>query len=288
MRLFVVYNPTAGRGRAQRRMRVIEAELRRLGAEVELYATKSAQDLTRACAEASRDARFDRVVICGGDGSLNYAVREFDLARGTLAVLPLGSGDDLASVLRIPKHLRDACALIVRGNARAIDVALANGIRYLSIASLGFDAEVNEYANGVRYLRGSLLYLYATLRLLPRFMARRVRIDGKPEQPIIFAVVANSPQYGGGIRIVPDARIDDGQLDRCIVHEGPLWRFLMTMPKAYWGAHVNSPFVEIRRGAEFRFDADPSMKVYADGERLTQTPVTFSLEAEKLRIVAPD
>ncbi|MDP9362262.1 MAG: diacylglycerol kinase family lipid kinase [Acidobacteriota bacterium] len=288
MRLLVVYNPTAGRGRAQRRIRVIETELRRLGAEVELYATQSSEDLTRACAEGSRDARYERVVICGGDGSLNYAVREFDLARGTLAVLPLGSGDDFASVLRIPKHLREACALIIRGNTRAVDVALANGIRYLGIASLGFDSEVNEYANGIRYLGGSLVYVYAALRLLPRLTPRRVRIDGKPDQPITFAVVANSRQYGGGILIVPDAQIDDGQLDCCIVHEASRWQLLMTMPKAYSGAHVKSPLVEIRRGAEFRFDSDESMKVYADGERLTKTPVTLSLAAEKLRIVAPD
>lgn len=288
MRLLVVYNPTAGRGRAQRRIRAVETELRRLGSEVELYATQSPEDLTHACAEGSRDSRYERVVVCGGDGSLNYAVREFDLARGTLAVLPLGSGDDFASVLRIPKHLRDACALIIRGNTRAVDVALANGIRYLGIASLGFDSEVNEYANGMRYLGGSLVYAYAALRLLPRCTPCRVRIDGKPDQPIMFAVVANSGQYGGGIRIVPDAQIDDGQLDCCIVHEASRWQLLTTMPKAYFGAHVKSPLIEIRRGAEFHFDCDQSMKVYADGERLTKTPVTLSLAAEKLRIVAPD
>lgn len=288
MRLHVVYNPTAGRGRAQRLMPVIEDELRRLGAEVTVYATRSPEDLTRACAEASRDARIDRVVICGGDGSLNYAVREFDLARGTLAVLPLGSGDDFATVCRIPKHLPESCSLLIRGNAREVDVALANGIRYLGVAGLGFDSEVNEYANSIRYLGGSFVYVYATLRLLPRFKARRVRIDGQPDAPIMFAAVGNSRQYGGGIRIVPDAKIDDGLLDCCIVHETSRFQLLLTMPKAYSGAHVKSSFVEIRRGAEFRFDSDQLMKVYADGERLTQTPVTFSVAAEKLRIVTPD
>lgn len=287
MRLHVVYNPTAGRGRAQRLIRIVEEELRRLGGEVTLHPSSSPEDLTRACAEASREARIDRVVVCGGDGSLNYAVREFDLDRGTLAVLPLGSGDDFANVCRVPKDLRDACSLIIRGNAREVDVALANGIRYLGVAGLGFDSEVNEYANGIKWLGGSLVYVYATLRLLPRFTPRRVRIDGKAEQPIMFAAVGNSPQYGGGIRIVPEAKIDDGLLDACIVHATSRFQLLLTMPAAYSGAHVKKPFVETRRGTEFRFDSEQPMKVYADGERLTQTPVTFSLAKGKLRIVAP-
>lgn len=288
MRLIVVYNPTAGRGRAQKLISVVENELRRLGAEVTLYATKSAEDLTRACAEASRDARIDRVIVCGGDGSLNYAVREFDLERGTLAVLPLGSGDDFANVCRVPRHLLDACSLIVRGNAREVDVALANGIRYLGVAGLGFDSEVNEYANSVRWLGGSLVYVYATLRLLPRFTPRVVRIDGGAPEPIMFAAVGNSRQYGGGIRIVPDAQVDDGLLDACIVHATSRWQLLLTMPRAYDGSHVKKPFVEIRRAKEFRFESEMPLKVYADGERLTQTPVTFSVAEQRLKIVTPD
>jgi len=288
MKLLVVYNPTAGRGRAQKLIRVVEEELRRLGADVELYASRSPEDLTRAAGEASRDASIERVVVCGGDGSLHHAVRDFDLSRGTMAVLPLGSGDDFANVLRIPKHLRDSCSLIVRGNAREVDVALANNLRYLGVAGLGFDSEVNEYANTIRWLGGSLVYVYATLRLLPRFTPRTVTIDGAAPQPIMFAAIGNSRQYGGGIRIVPEAQIDDGLLDACIVHATSRMQLLLTMPRAYDGSHVKRPFVETRRAADFRFASERPMSVYADGERLTQTPVTFSMAKERLRIVAPD
>jgi YegS/Rv2252/BmrU family lipid kinase len=288
MKLLVVYNPAAGRGRAQKLIRTVDDELKRLGAEVELHASTSPEDLTRACAEASRDARVDRVVVCGGDGSLHYAVRDFDLARGTLAVLPLGSGDDFARVLRIPKHLRDSCSLIVRGNAREVDVALANDLRYLGVAGLGFDAEVNEYANTIRFPGGSLIYVYATLRLLPKFTPREVRIDGAGPQKIMFAAIGNSRQYGGGIRIAPEAKIDDGLLDACIVRETTRMQLLLTMPKAYDGSHVKSPFVEMRRAKEFRFESERPMSIYADGERLTQTPVRFGVAGERLRIVAPD
>ena len=102
-----------------------------------------------------------------------------------------------------------------------------------------------------------------------------------------IATVGNSRQYGGGIRIVPDALIDDGQLDLCIVHRTSRFQLLKTLPRAYTGAHVKSPFVETGRGTSFKFASERPLDVYADGERITVTPVRFSLAAERLRIVAP-
>jgi diacylglycerol kinase (ATP) len=283
----LIYNPMAGRGRASRHHAEAERHLRDLGAEVDVHASTSPADMTRAAADASRGP-YDRVVVCGGDGTLHLAVREFDLARGTLALIPLGSGDDFAKVLGIPRDLRAACELALRGNAREVDVALANGIRYLGVAGLGFDSEVARYANeNVKFLRGSLVYLYAIIRVLPRFTPHRVTIDGTRSEEIMFATVGNSRQYGGGIRITPEAKIDDGQLDLCVVHRTSRMQLLKTLPQAYTGAHVKSPFVEMSRGTEFKFDSERPMDVYADGERITATPVRFGLADERLRIVAP-
>jgi diacylglycerol kinase (ATP) len=285
MRLKLIYNPAAGRGRAQRRIHEVESYLRASGADVESHASSSPADLTRVAAESSRGA-YDRVVICGGDGTVNLAIREFDLQRGTLAIIPLGSGDDFARVLGIPRDARAACQLAVSGNARSVDLALANNLRYAGVAGLGFDSEVARYANEhVQWLRGSAVYLYAILRVLPRFRPRRIWLDGREEE-VMFVVFANSPQYGGGIRIAPGASITDGCLDACIVHRTSRFQLLKTLPRAYTGTHIRSPFVEMRRAEFFRVDADPSLDIYADGERLTETPATFAIAKEQLRIVA--
>jgi YegS/Rv2252/BmrU family lipid kinase len=284
--LKLIYNPAAGRGRARRHIGEAERFLRDRGAKLDVEESTSPADLTRIAAESSRGG-FDRVVICGGDGSLNLAVREFDLARGTLALLPFGSGDDFARVLAIPRSVRGACEVILGGAVREIDVALANDRRYLGVAGLGFDSEVAEFANnGAKFLRGSLIYLYAILRVLPKFQPHRVRINGRHDE-IMFAVAGNSRQYGGGIRITPDARLDDGLLDLCVVHRTSKAVLLKTLPKAYTGAHVKSPFVEMSRGGEFSVESEREMVVYADGERVTTTPVVFRIGAEKLKIVAP-
>jgi len=287
VRVKFIYNPAAGRGRASRHHAEAERHLRALGADVDAHASSSPADLTRAAAEASR-GEYDRVVVCGGDGTLHLAVREFDLAGGTLALVPKGSGNDFAKVLGIPTDVGAACELALRGTTREVDVAVANGIRYLGVAGLGFDSEVARYANdNVKFLRGSLVYLYAILRVLPRFTPHRVTIDDDRNEEIMFATVGNSRQYGGGIRIVPDALIDDGHLDLCIVHRTSRFQLLKTLPRAYTGTHVKSPFVETGRGTSFAFTSERPLDVYADGERITVTPVRFSLAGERLRIVAP-
>jgi diacylglycerol kinase (ATP) len=160
-------------------------------------------------------------------------------------------------------------------------------LRDLGVAGLGFDSEVASYANEhATFLRGSAVYLYSILRVLPRFTPRTVSINGQTES-IMFAAVGNSRQYGGGIRITPAAVIDDGELDLCVVHRTSRMQLLKTLPKAYTGAHVKSSFVQTGRGTTFNFEAPQRMEVYADGERLTETPVRFELATERLRIVAP-
>lgn len=290
MHVKIICNPAAGGGRAHRHIREAVAYLMSRGARVEMEESSSPADLTRRAAAASREG-YDRVVICGGDGSLNLAVREYELGKTPMALLPLGSGDDFANVCGIPRSLKKACDVALDGRIREVDVAMANGKRYMGVSGLGFDSEVNEYANqNGRYLSGSMVYLYAIFRVLPKFKPHRVRIstgNGTREEEIMFAAVGNSRQYGGGIRITPDARIDDHLLDVCIVHRTSIGQLLTTLPRAYNGSHIRKPFVETGRGLEFRFEAEDPLKVFGDGEHLTEAPVHFRLAEGKLPIVVP-
>ena len=284
MRLKLIYNPAAGRGRAKHRIAEVERHLRSLGAQIDVYPSTSPEDLTREASESSRGG-YDRVAICGGDGTLNLGLRRFDLARGTLVLIPLGSGDDFARVNGIPRDLRGACEVAVRGRVREVDIATANDLRYAGVAGVGFDSEVARFANErVKHIQGSAAYLYAILRVLPSFRPRHIRIDGRDEE-VMFAAFGNSPQYGGGIRIVPAAVLDDGQLDACIVHRTTRFELLKTLPLAYSGKHVRKSFVETRRAREFTVESDAPLDVFADGELLTRTPTRFAIASERLRIV---
>src|SRR5215831_10304580 len=111
MKLKLIFNPMAGRGRARKQIGKAVTYLREGGAEIDCVSSENPADMTRIAAESSR-SEWDRVVVCGGDGSLNLAVREFDLDRGTLALLPLGSGDDFAQTAGIPRTIVGACDAI--------------------------------------------------------------------------------------------------------------------------------------------------------------------------------
>lgn len=291
MHLKIIYNPSAGRGRARRNVSIVEEYLRSRGARVDCEPSTGAGDLVRIAAESSH-GNYDRVVVCGGDGTLNLALREFDLDRGVLALVPTGSGNDFAKVMGIPRNVKRACDIVLDGTVREVDVALANQLRYLGVAGLGFDSEVADFANRhVKFLRGSAVYLYAIFRVLPRFRPHKVEIrtdEGTRQEEIMFAAIGNTRQYGGGIRITPDARVDDGLLDLCIAHRSSRRQLLLTLPKAYTGAHVTSPFVEMVRGRSFSFASENAMAVYADGEPITRTPVTFGLAQGKLKFVVPN
>ena len=289
MRIVILANPAAGRGRAATGIRRAVSLLER-SAKVIVRMASSSEDLTAKAAEASREG-WDRIVACGGDGTLHHVARGLDLPSATLGILPLGSGNDFARVIGLPKSLERACEIILEGNVTTTDVALANGIPYLGVAGLGFDSIVARYAQDhAKHLRGSLIYFYSILRVLPSFEPHPVAIEdesSREDTTIMFAAIGNTDRYGGGVRITPGADPRDGQLDACIIHETNRLQLLKALPGAYRGLHVRYPFVEQRRGQRFRFDSPETLEVFADGEFVTTTPVEFTISPDRLRVCAP-
>lgn len=256
---------------------------------MEFAAPESRDAFAAAAAKASAEGA-ERVIIAGGDGTLHVALNAVDLGRTALAIIPMGSGDDFAGAIGVPADLEKACRIAVQAPLRTLDVATANGRRFLGVAGIGFDSVVASYANSVQRLSGSILYLYSIFKVLPRFQPIPLSItsaSGRRDEQIMFAVVGNSPRYGGGIRIAPTARLDDGILDLFVVARCTRWDLLRTLPSAYGGNHTSSPFVSTERGTSFTFESPERLEVYADGELVATTPVTISLLPEKLRIAAP-
>jgi len=290
MRLRLLVNPTAGRGRAIRTIGRVIRVLTARGCAPEVKISASSEHLIQLAADPENE-QFDRLVICGGDGTLNLAVRQLDLERVTLGIIPLGSGDDIAKTLGIPSDLEGACEIILRGTTRTVDVAEANGVRYLGVAGIGFDSLVAAWVNeNTSFFRGSLLYVYGILRLLPRFRPLRIimTIDGvSTVEELMFAVVGNSHRYGGGIAIAPDARIDDGKLNAYLIGRCSRFDLLTTLPLTYSGNHVKRRFVRMVEGTRFEIDAERPLDLFADGEKVATTPVVVTLARERLTVAAP-
>jgi YegS/Rv2252/BmrU family lipid kinase len=284
----LIVNPSAGAGRAARLLPGVEAALRSHSIAFRVDRTESIEH-ARALARAARDAG-EVAAAMGGDGLAGAFAGELRGTDAVMALLPGGRGNDLARKLGIGQDPVAACDVVAAGRERRIDVAEAGGRTYVGILSAGFDSDVNAIANATRLPLGTLVYIYGVLRALRGWRPARweVTIDGNEHTFRGYSVaVANSGIFGGGMRLVPDADLEDGLLDAVFTGDTPKAAFLRGLTKVFSGAHVDAPGFEIVRGREIAFGADRPFTAYADGDPLGDLPVTVRVVPRSLRVLAP-
>jgi len=284
----LLVNPSAGGGRAARLLPRVERALAAAGVPYRLVCTDS---LDHGAAEACAAAEAGVTpIVMSGDGLVGRIGGALAGAEVPLAVIPGGRGNDFARSVGIPSTPERAVQLIAEGTIRSIDVGEANGRHFLCVASCGFDSDTNRIANEAKLIRGAPVYFYASLRTLATWKPARftVAVDGDTRAiPGYSVAVANSPSYGGGMQIAPNAELDDGLLEVVWIGEMAKLRALRSMPKVYTGTHLDEPAIGLTRGREVRLEADRPFAVYADGEHLTDLPATIRLRPRALNIIAP-
>lgn len=291
--LGLVVNPTAGGRRAQVVGVEVAAELRRRGLAFTDYSSSTAAGATAALREAVACGAIDALIAVGGDGMVNLAVNALAGATVPLVIVPAGTGNDTAAALGVP--LGDpvgAVDLMTTGATHTVDAARvtsADGTQswFVGVLAGGFDAIVNERANAMRWPRGRAKYTLAALRELPVFrpIPYRICIDGvRFDGGAMLVAVANSTSYGGGMKVVPGAVLDDGLLDVLIL--GPLSTptFVRVFPRVFSGTHVGHPAVTVVRGRRIELEA-AGIVAYADGERVGMLPCTIEVVPGAMQIV---
>ena len=287
-RFAVLLNPAAAGGKSLAALPKVEEELRRLGAEYRVVRSDSgdhAKLLARQMADAGEVA-----VGVGGDGIVGTLAEALSGSDGALAIVPAGRGNDFARVLGLPRDPAEAARVAVEGRERLVDVGKVDGKAFVGIASFGFDSDANRIANDARLLRGNLVYLYAALRALAAWKPARfeVVVDGECHSLDGFSVaVANSSTFGGGMKAVPMAEIDDGLLDVMLSADMSKPRALRCLAKVFNGKHVEDPAISFLRGEVVEIDADRRFMVYADGDPLAELPATVTVAKRALRVIVP-
>ena len=286
-RFAIVMNPSSAGGKPLRLLPAVRGALTAGGAGIDIVQT---QDIPHAAEAALAAAgRGETVVALGGDGLVGALAGAL---RGTapLGVLPGGRGNDFARALGIPQDIRGACGVLLDGEERALDLGEANGRAFACIASVGYDSDANRMANEARFIRGNLVYAWAAIRALASWKPTRfeVALDGSPLEFEGYTVaVANSPYYGGGMKVAPAADPADGLLDVVFVKRSSKLRFIANLPKVFSGTHVELDVIETHRAQEVVVRADRPFDVYADGDPITTLPATIRLVAGALRVIAP-
>ena len=286
----LIANPTAGNARARRVAEQAALAVQDAGQAVELRYTRAKGHATELAQQAVAEGA-ERLVVCGGDGTINETLASLAGSHTALGLLPCGTCNDLARALAVPLRAEAAIDNLLRGEVRAIDLGRAGDRFFATIAAFGFDAEVNrrmESAQGP--LSGRTRYILEALRHLVRYQPTRVRLRGdfgEIEQEVLLVSTANARNYGGDLRVAPDADLGDGLFDVVVVDAVPRWAVLSLMLRLFWRAHVRHPAVRVERTARLALHTDAPHRVYADGDYLGQTPLVLEISPASLRVVVP-
>jgi YegS/Rv2252/BmrU family lipid kinase len=270
-RTLVVVNPNSRNGVTKRRWSVIEAKLRSALGALDVEFTRAPRDAERIAREGVRSG-VERIVVAGGDGTLNEVVNGLLSAElgkyASVGLLPLGTGADFARTAGVPTAIDAAIRSLAEGKPLAVDagrVISHDSDRreltsyFANIAGVGLSSLVAELVNqGSKALGGRASYILGSLRGLLQYRSAPVSIciDGELvfEGPLVLAAVANGQYFGGGMRVAPGAKLHDGLLDLVAVpelSEKPLLgkvSLAMKMPRLYSGSHFDIPQVHHSRG----------------------------------------
>lgn len=287
-RLRILCNPTAGGGKKPARAPEVEADLRARGLDFALELTTSPQQTAERAREAAENG--EEVVAFGGDGMLRIVANAIRGTDAVLGLLPGGRGNDFGHVVGIPPDPVAACAILADGEVRSLDAGEVDGELFVGIASYGLDSVVNRMANEAPKRLGRASYAVALFGGLRRWepIDFDLVLDGQSRSWRGFTVaVASSGRYGGGMKMAPDARLDDGLLDVVIIEDMPIRRLLRSLPRIFTGSHVQSEKVQVLQASEVRVSAGRSFEIYADGDPIGHTPATVRALPGALRFRLP-
>lgn len=271
--------------------RAIERAIERLQRQgrVEQVRPEKPRDLPDTIRERARD--FDRVVLGGGDGTVNLALDALIDIDKPLGLLPLGTANDLARSLDIPRRIDAAVDVILAGHTRRVDAARVNDVSFINAVGIGLGPQMTREMDADSKARlGVLAYLRGIVHALQRqrvFHARVQSDERTREGDYVQITIANGIHYGGGMTIADDAKLDDGRLDVLLVPRQSHWSLLGNALRFRTGFTRAADTLTHWRCAELSVETEGAMDVTADGEFLTETPVECQVIPACLSIYAP-
>jgi diacylglycerol kinase (ATP) len=253
-------------------------------------------------------ADADAILVFGGDGTIHRHLPQLVKLRLPVLIVPCGSGNDFARALAL-LNVQDSLAAWRKfstggKNVRKVDLGLItsstappNSTHFCCVGGVGLDGEIARRANRLpRWLRAHGGYALSLPAALLKFTPQPMKVligDVKQpgvyiehsDQPTVVAAFANTPVYGGGMKIAPRALLDDGLLDICVVGDVAKLRLLRLFPFVYFGRHLHVPEVGYFQTDRLRIETESPLEVYADGEYVCHTPIEVSIAPGALTVV---
>jgi diacylglycerol kinase (ATP) len=286
--LILAINPKSGRGHARKRALIAAKYFTGRGIEVSLLEGDSLFDF-RAKLSANLDSgSITGVIVFGGDGLIHEVIQHVVDREIPIGVIPCGTGNDFARSIGVHQlSLNQQLDVIAQSEIRTIDLGRVGQTWFAAILSSGFDALVNERANGMRWPKGRMRYNIAMIEKIAALKVHpyRIRLDEESiDVEATLVTIANGPSYGGGMKVCPDATLNDGLFDVMVLAKVSRIELLKVFPKVYSGRHVGHPAVTFYRCREIEIFGSGS--AFADGEPIAALPLSAQCTNNVLKVWA--
>ncbi len=294
----VFVNPAAGGGRAHILLPRIQKVFEAASVLAEFVSIENSTTLESNVLDAIRNGK-QTLVAFGGDGTVQALVNAAYGSDIVFGVIPAGGGNDFAVGLSLPKDPVTAAEVIVQGHTKLVDIAQARTAdgreRYfLGGGGVGIDADAAKYANATFCrLPGRSRYIVSALRALAGFKPIGVRVEflGSVLAPLecksLLTAVLNTPTYGAGIRLAPNATMDDGWLDAAVLEDLSFSQILALLPKFMMNGDLETSRVKRLRIQSIRITTDRPAMFHGDGEIIGPTPVEIEVVPQAIRVLVP-
>lgn len=288
----IIYNPTSGRELFKKNLAEVLETLEIAGYETSCHATTREGDATEAARKAVENG-FDIIIASGGDGTLNEVVAgvsEFE-KRPKIGLIPMGTTNDFARAVHIPRDIKKAVEIIVKGDSIPVDVGLVNDRYFINIAGGGRITELTyDVPSKLKTMLGQLAYYLKGIEMLPSIKSTRVRIeyDGEVfEDEAMMFLVGLTNSVGGFEKLAPSSSINDGLFSLLILKKLNIAEFIRVASLALRGEHLTDPHVIFKKAKHIKVTSNDMVLLNLDGEYGGVIPATFQNLHRHIEVFVP-
>ena len=282
--IHVLINQLARRGKGAKAARLIFRCFEELDVDYALVPGETLPEVKHNLQELV-DRGAERIIVAGGDGIIHHAIQSIATTETVLGIIPIGTGNDFCRALAIPAGIENAVATSL-GEPSPIDLLKVNDRWVASVMTFGFSSDVNVRAEGMRWPTGPSRYTVSTLVSLRSLSSQFVTfsIDDTPfEREVSLWNVANTSEFGGGMKIAPAANPFDGIANLTLVSKVGRFELLRFFRRVFSGSHMSHPKVEGLDGKRIVVET-AGLGLWADGEFIGESPAVIDLVPDAIRL----
>ena len=285
---YFIVNPVAGGKRANKVFNKLKARLESEKIDYKYDYTETSGHATELAKKAALSG--DLTVVCvGGDGTVAEVAEGLVGSDCAMGIIPSGTGNDFSRSLGISTEYNTALNQLLSAGEKSIDIGQMGEKYFLNSAGIGFDVDVVLHTPVGKMVKGLFAYFIGVLGALIKLKSRKLKIttdDRVIEKEVLLVVLSNGKHFGGGMKVCPDASLEDGKFDVVVIDKVKRLKVLRLLPKFISGKHVTLPIIEYFKSSEVEIEGESDYMQY-DGRIIPYTSGKYKIRPKALKVLFP-